>query len=47
MLPIREVHAWRVRSYNLAGYSDYSAIWTLAVEEPARTIYVPLVVRYD
>ena len=35
-------HTWRVRAYNLAGYSDYTAPWSLIV---AYRVYLPVVVH--
>ena len=34
-------HTWRVRAYNLAGYSDYTGAWDLIV---AYRLYLPVVV---
>jgi hypothetical protein len=35
-------HTWRVRAYNLAGYSDYTAPWSLII---AYRVYLPVVVH--
>jgi hypothetical protein len=35
-------HAWRVRAYNAAGYSAYSAAWTVTV---TYRVYLPLLVK--
>jgi hypothetical protein len=36
------LHTWRVRAYNLVGYTDYSAAWSLFV---GYRTYLPLVAR--
>jgi len=35
-------HTWRVRAYNLAGYTDYTEAWSLFV---GYQMYLPLVTR--
>jgi hypothetical protein len=37
-------HTWRVRAYNAAGYTDYTAAWTVTVQETCR-VFLPLVVK--
>jgi hypothetical protein len=36
------VHTWRVRAFNIIGYSDYSAAWGLTV---AHRVYLPIILR--
>jgi hypothetical protein len=36
------IHTWRVRAFNLAGYSDYTAPWSLLV---SYRVYLPIVAR--
>ncbi len=38
-------HTWRVRAYNAAGYTAYSAAWTVTVEEVRYQVFLPLVQR--
>ncbi len=36
------VHTWRVRAFNLAGYSEYSQAWDVTV---AHRLYLPVIIR--
>jgi hypothetical protein len=38
-------HTWRVRAYNAAGYTPYTAAWTVTVQAASYRVFLPVVLK--